>query len=106
MSNTLNEELSVFLKQVEQRTKHHGGYPFNLSYDYSCLLDFFKFSLVNLGDPFIESNYRINSRKFEQEVISFFAKLYKIPEDDSWGYVTSGGTEGNLYGIFLGRGSS
>jgi len=103
MSNTLSEELSVFLQQMEQRTEHHGGYPYNLSYDYTCLLEFFKFSLNNLGDPFIESNYSINSRKFEQEVIAFFAKLYKITEDDSWGYVTSGGTEGNLYGIFLGR---
>lgn len=103
MSNTLNQELLVFLQQVEQRTEHHGGYPYNLNYDYTCLLEFFKFSLNNLGDPFIESNYRINSRRFEQEVISFFAKLYKIPENDSWGYVTACGTEGNLYGIFLGR---
>lgn len=103
MSNTLFEELSVFLQQVEQRTEYHGGYPYNLSYDYTCLLEFFKFSLNNLGDPFLDSNYSINSRKFEQEVISFFAKLYKIAEDDSWGYVTACGTEGNLYGIFLGR---
>lgn len=103
MSEALFDELSAFLKQVEQRTEYHGGYPYNLSYDYSCLLDFFKFSLNNLGDPFVESNYAINSRKFEQEVVSFFAKLYKIAEDDSWGYVTSCGTEGNLYGIFVGR---
>ena len=103
MSDTLSEELSAFLKQVEERTERHSGYPYNLSYDYTCLLDFFKFSLNNLGDPFVESNYGVNSRKFEQEVISFFAKLYKIAENDSWGYVTSCGTEGNLYGIFMGR---
>jgi len=103
MSETIFEELSAFLKQVEQRTECHGGYPYNLSYDYTCLLDFFKFSLNNLGDPFVESNYGIHSRKFEQEVISFFTKLYKLASNDSWGYVTSCGTEGNLYGIFVGR---
>ncbi len=36
-------------------------------------------------------------------MLAFFADLYKIAHQDFWGYVTSGGTEGNFYGIFLGR---
>ena len=31
------------------------------------------------------------------------ADLYGIPGEASWGYVTSSGSEGNLYGLYLGR---
>ncbi|WP_250125924.1 histidine decarboxylase [Chroococcidiopsis sp. CCMEE 29] len=103
MSSTLLNELSDFFATVKQRTEFHAGYPYNLSYDYTPLFRFLEFSLNNLGDPFIESNYGINSRKFEQEVLDFFANLYKIATNDSWGYITACGTEGNLYGIFVGR---
>jgi len=62
-----------------------------------------KYSINNLGDPYITSNYGVHSRQFECSVIDFFAKLWKIPEDDYWGYVTTCGTEGNLHGILLAR---
>lgn len=103
MSSVFLEELSDFFTKMKRKSKFHAGYPYNLSYDYTPVFKFLELSLNNLGDPFIESNYGINSRKFEQEVLGFFANLYQIPEDDSWGYVTACGTEGNLYGIFVGR---
>ena len=31
------------------------------------------------------------------------AELVQLPADEAWGYVTSGGTEGNMYGIYVGR---
>ncbi|MGH2415089.1 MAG: histidine decarboxylase, partial [Microcystaceae cyanobacterium] len=99
----LLEELSEFLTQVKLRTEFHAGYPFNLSHEYDPLSSFLKFTLINLGDPFVDSNCGIDSRQFEKEVLDFFAKLYQLSEDNYWGYVTSGGTEGNLYGIFVGR---
>jgi histidine decarboxylase len=36
-------------------------------------------------------------------VLAFFAKLYRAPKDDYWGYVTGGSTEGNLYGLYTAR---
>ncbi|HAG81973.1 MAG TPA: histidine decarboxylase [Cyanobacteria bacterium UBA12227] len=103
MASVIFQELAALLNHVKQQTSLHAGYPFNLNYDYKQLLKFFDYSVINLGDPFIDSNYKVDSKKFEKEVLSFFAELYKISPEDSWGYVTSGGTEGNLYGIFLGR---
>ena len=80
----------------------HAGYPVNLRFDYSTLFPFLRFSLNNAGDPFItRSGSKLNSHQFEQEVLTFFAKLYKA--EDWWGYVTTGGTEGNFYGLLLGR---
>ena len=39
----------------------------------------------------------------EREVIGLFADMMRLPRDDAWGYVTSGGTEGNMYGLYIGR---
>ena len=41
------------------------GYPYNLDFDYGALEKLVKFSINNLGDPFIESNYGVHSREFE-----------------------------------------
>ena len=40
-------------------------YPYNLDFDYGALEGLQKFSINNLGDPFIESNYGVHSREFE-----------------------------------------
>ena len=79
------------------------GYPANLLYDYSDLYRFFSFTINNVGDPFVEGLYDISTHVFEREVISFFAQLYHAPRNDYWGYVTNGGTEGNMYGLYLAR---
>jgi len=39
---------------------------------------------------------------FEVSVLDWFAKLWEIEKDEYWGYVTTGGTEGNLHGILAG----
>jgi len=72
-------------------------------YNHEELYDFMKYSINNLGDPFIPSNYGVHSREFECAVIDFFADLWKIDAGDYWGYVTTCGTEGNLHGILLAR---
>jgi len=105
MIDTKNKEyqdlLDTYQQHLKEQAQHHAGYPYNLSYDYSQLLPFLSFSINNLGDPFVESNYKIDSRLFEQEVLAFFAELYQA--SDWWGYITNSGTEGNLYGLLLGR---
>jgi hypothetical protein len=40
-------------------------YPYNLDFDFGALEGLNKFSINNLGDPFIESNYGVHSREFE-----------------------------------------
>ncbi|KAK9667805.1 hypothetical protein RND81_13G012300 [Saponaria officinalis] len=79
------------LKQSLQSTKLNLGFALSLDIDYSGL------------DPFIESNYSGHTRQFEVGVLDWFARLWEIDTDDYWGYVTSGGSEGNLHGILLGR---
>jgi len=98
-----SEILKAYDQLIKNKSSVHFGYPYNLMYDHAELYDFMKYSLNNLGDPYVTSNYGIHSRQFECSVIDFFAKLWKIPEDEYWGYVTTCGTEGNLHGMLLAR---
>lgn len=79
------------------------GYPCNQEFDYSALFPFLEFAANNVGDPFSGSNYRLNTHEFEREVIAAFARYTQAPEGDYWGYVTNGGTEGNMYGLYVAR---
>ena len=78
------------------------GYPYNLDFDYGALSQLQHFSINNLGDPFIESNYGVHSRQFEVGVLDWFARLWELEKDEYWGYITNCGTEGNLHGILVG----
>ncbi|UVO30693.1 histidine decarboxylase [Bradyrhizobium arachidis] len=79
------------------------GYPFAKGFSYEPLWRFMKLSGNNFGDPFGPETYRVNSRLLECEVIEFFARVFRAPPSEIWGYVTNGGTEGNTYGLHLGR---
>lgn len=104
MSDTeINLHLSILLDHLKERTKHHLGYPYNLSFRGDNLVPFLSYSINNLGDPFVASNYGVHSRDFEIAVLDFFANIYRISRDEFWGYVTCSGTEGNLLGILYGR---
>jgi histidine decarboxylase len=95
--------LDTYLLQVKDRAKKLIGYPISSDFDYSELYSLLKYPLNNLGDPLIESTYDLNSRSLEREVVQFFAELFKAPTNNSWGYVTNGGSEGNLYALYLAR---
>jgi len=95
--------LSSYDKLLKRKSSVHFGYPYNLMYNHEELYEFMKYSINNLGDPYITSNYGVHSRQFECSVIDFFAKLWKMDEGSYWGYVTTCGTEGNLHGILLAR---
>ena len=79
------------------------GYPCNQDFDYSELAPFFAWSANNIGDPFGPSNYRLNTLEFERDVLVEFARLAQAEDGQWWGYVTSGGTEGNMYGLYVAR---
>ncbi|XP_047064312.1 serine decarboxylase 1 [Lolium rigidum] len=95
--------LARYRRSLTERTKHHLGYPYNLDFDYGALAQLQHFSINNLGDPFIESNYGVHSRQFEVGVLDWFARLWDLEKDEYWGYITNCGTEGNLHGILVGR---
>ncbi|KAL5697816.1 histidine decarboxylase [Ranunculus cassubicifolius] len=95
--------LARYRKSLVEGTKHHLGYPYNLDFEYGALTQLQHFSINNLVDPFIESNYGVHSRQFEVGVLDWFARLWELEKNEYWGYITNCGTEGNLHGILVGR---
>jgi histidine decarboxylase len=77
------------------------GYPSNSEYDYSELSDFYKYKIINVGDPWSSSTYKLNTKILEREVLQFFADLWGI--EDYWGYISSGSTESNTQGLYVAR---
>ncbi len=103
LPSEIQGKLDSMLQQMRSGSDWQVGFPGNQKFDYSPLLPFLQFSLNNVGDPFHDSGYRVNTHEIEREVIARFADFTRIDPDQAWGYVTSGGTEGNMYGLYLAR---
>lgn len=95
--------LDAFLASATQHSDIMLGYPSARDFDYGMLKPFFDLPLNNVGDPFVSGTSKTSSQEFECEVLEFWADLLNAPQDDWWGYVGNGGTEGNLYGLYLAR---
>lgn len=95
-------KLDNLLSQIQTSSHHMLGYPIDCkSIDSNYLLPFMKYMINNLSDPFSGGNYQLNTFEFELDLVRFFGNLLGC--NDCWGYVTSGGSEGNLQGLITGR---
>lgn len=90
-----------YVSNLIEHKQFHAGYPYNLEFSFSKYGYLLDYLVNNLGDPFIPSNYSMDSREFEKEIIKYFANLWGLKE--TWGYVTSSGTEGNLAALLYGK---
>jgi len=103
LSEKDTQELDQLYANIQAKTATVLGYPVAMDFDYSELYRFLQFPVNNIGDPFIESTYGISTRAMEAEVLDFFARLYRAEQGGWWGYITNGGSEGNMYGLYLAR---
>jgi histidine decarboxylase len=103
INDKAEEQLQRLADEIAYKTEHFLGYPVSKDFDFSRLAPFMQYPLNNLGDPFVDSTYAVDSREMEKEVVAFFAEMFRAKKDDWWGYVTNGGSEGNLYGLYLAR---
>ncbi len=101
--STTRQRIDKLYEHLEEMSDHQVGYPTNQTFDYEVLKPFLKFVINNVGDPFHDSLYRVNSHDIEREVITTFANLMRHSPEETWGYVTNGGTEGNMYGLYIAR---
>lgn len=92
---------SLYQKLCRQKETYL-GYPNSQLLCNDSLARFLNLTINNVGDPF-RGNNGMHTCDLETDVIEFFRTLVHLPPDDYWGYVTNGGTEGNMHGLFLGR---
>lgn len=103
MEEFILEELRKDHKRLQKMNQEYMGYPLAKDFSYQSLAPFLDLQMNNVGDPYTPSTLGIDTKKKEKEVLSFFKKLLRAQEEETWGYVTNGGSEGNLYGLYLAR---
>ncbi|QHO36509.1 serine decarboxylase [Arachis hypogaea] len=99
----LGQVITHYLASLQPHKQRFLGYPTNEEFNYEALAPLLHLHLNNAGDPFHGSSFTLNSTSFEVSVLDWFANLWDIQKSEYWGYVTTGGTEGNLHGLLLGR---
>ncbi len=97
---------------LQQQQDNFLGYQLVVNTEYDDLFPAMNTMINNLGDPFTNGYYTVNSKPAERAVLDFYASLWRAnwPSQDSgdpdsyWGYVLSmGSTEGNLYAMLNAR---
>jgi histidine decarboxylase len=101
-------ELAPVFAQTEQRMRtahaNHLGYPYNLSFSPGVPAGLGQYLINNLGDPYAGSHYGSEVCDLEREAVDWFMDLWECPDkQEFWGSVGASGTEGNFWGLYLGR---
>ncbi len=99
---TYQTRLDQMAKDLETKQETYLGYPNSSLLDNSNLARFLDFTINNAGDPEIGNN-GMHTFELENEIVDFFRSALRLSAEEGWGYLTNGGTEGNTYGLFLGR---
>lgn len=113
--------LSQMKKYYKTQQDNFMGYQANekfeqFSKDFSQYMDV---HINNIGDPFVQGNFTINSKFAERAVLDYFASLWnarwpheydaststsKDWQESYWGYILSmGSSEANIYGLWNAR---
>ncbi|MER7688274.1 histidine decarboxylase [Streptomyces sp. NPDC097610] len=79
------------------------GFPGNLAFDFSDLGPALSILTNNVGDPTSSDASAVHTKSYEQAVVRFLAQTAGAHADDVYGYVTTGGTEGILFGLATAR---
>jgi histidine decarboxylase len=103
MTSSLNHRIEELLLKLQDKNKEYLGYPLAKDFSFSELAPFLNLQMNNVGDPYTPSSLGIDTKDLEKEVLAFFSSLLRAQKDSVWGYVTNGGSEGNLYGLYLAR---
>ncbi|WP_291865148.1 histidine decarboxylase [Maribacter sp.] len=98
-----DSQIDKLSQKIKEASDLFLGYPVSKDFNYSKLYEFLKYPINNLGDPFEDSTYRVQTHEIERQVVEFFAKMFRANPKDYWGYVTNGGSESNLYGLYVAR---
>lgn len=102
LPKTQQATLDALTKRLEGAQERMIGFPV-ADFDYSELYPFLSHMINNIGDPYVPAAYSLHTKDLERSVVQFFAKLFRADPGSFWGYVTNGGTEGNLYSLYLAR---
>ncbi len=95
--------LEALMRGVRTDRATNIGFPGATDLDYAEVAPFFGQLWNNVGDPWTDPGGAAHTKPIERAVLSWFGALLGLPADERWGYVTTGGTEGNLAALHAAR---
>eukprot|EP01084_Bolivina_argentea_P230415 388676_1 len=107
--------LNSIRMDMMEKAKNLLGYQVSQSYPEldENLAKMMQIHMNNVGDPFIQTTYRLSCKGIERAIMDYYADLWHIDKrndlspndpDSVWGYVLNmGSTEGNLDAIWFAR---
>lgn len=103
------EEANKFLEEHLLLRDYMFGYPAAMTEDNSVTtylknIESKLYYMNNCGDssPLTRGNYQMDSKVYEQKTLDLFYENLGVKAEDYWGYITSGGTEDNFWGLRTG----
>lgn len=109
MTPEVLQKLTSCAQSIVKKRRYQMGYPFDqassLDGFYQWLLDtgLYNTTLISVGSPWKEAWDMLQVDEFERTAVSFMADAFGFPSDSFWGFVTNGGTDGNMHGVYFGR---
>ena len=110
--NKFMDEDKRYIKECEDKVKdnielreHMFGYPANMTSEtsvtkYLRYLEGKTYLMNGCGDPNEQGNYVMDNKVVERRIVDTIKSNLGL--NDYWGYITTGGTEGNIWGINYG----
>ncbi|MBQ8472456.1 MAG: hypothetical protein IJ501_03020 [Bacilli bacterium] len=101
------ESVKKEIAEIKEKRDFMFGYPANMlvgsaTVSYLKKLETELFFMNNCGSPEEQGNYQMDNKKMEMEIVKLILENLNLTIDDYCGYITTGGTEGNIQGINLG----
>jgi histidine decarboxylase len=95
--------LAQFVRRMQAEETSILGFPGNLRFDHSEFASMLSVFANNVYDPFTPDSSNVGAKDFEQAVLAFLTDLTRGDPAGTYGYLTSGGSEGNLWGLSVAR---
>ena len=98
-----DQRISELYNRLKKQSDTFLGYPLAKDFSFNAFAPFLDLCINNVGDPESVATLAIDTKDFENECIDFFINILSGDRNTVWGYITNGGTESNLYGLYVAR---
>lgn len=98
-----NATIDVFVEALLREEPFVAGFPGNLMWDYRAYAKLMSVLANTVGDPDSPDVSSVGAKGFERQVVNFMTDFTRGDRHRTWGYVTNGGSEGNLFGLLTAR---
>lgn len=98
----LPPQVQHLLHRLDAAATTNIGFPAAVDANYASLGPTLRHLLNDVGGPDVDPTHPGHAKGFERDVVRFCADLLRAPAH-CFGYVTTGGHEGNIYGLYVAR---